>query len=272
MPRPLTFPLRLSTVELAYLLATLRASALPGIPLPSLLPEDPQARQEQLRQGYEVLREQGWIEEVEQHGRVYMDLNSYLLEYVAALADPEVVIQVTRSSVPEATTQVIWFVVSPLKVISVGQTEDGIVLLPLASEGEMATTLAQWLDIPASAEAPSWHVQVTEEALKSLKEGAAPLSGWERPELWQALVDAYAHPRIVAEIQMAPAYSGRLQEAMQRTWRLLVGGSETQRAWLIGPEEDMAAETGGDYQMCDRPCFQEWLHQALAACRPAAVS
>ncbi len=271
MPRPLTFPLRLSTVELAYLLATLRASSLPGIPLSSLLPEDAEARREQLRRGYEALREQGWIEEVEQEGRTYMDLNSYLLEYVAALANPQVVIQVAWTSLPEATTQVIWIVVSPLKVISVGETEDGIVLLPLASEEEIATILAQWLDIPASAEAPSWHARVSEEEVRLLKEGAAPPPGWEIPELWHALVDTYAHPRVMAEIRVAPADAGRLQEAMQREWRLLVGGGKTLRAWLIEAEGDMAAGAGWHYRICHRPCFREVLHQALAACRPAAV-
>jgi hypothetical protein len=88
--RELTYPIRLTTAELAYLLGTLHAETLIGGDDRALFPSDPAAREGQWGRGRKQLEADGWLiwDAAAGHHR----LNEPLMVIVAALADPEVVL------------------------------------------------------------------------------------------------------------------------------------------------------------------------------------
>jgi hypothetical protein len=88
--REITYPISLTTAELAYLLATLQAETLLGGDDQALFPRDIATREDQWRRGRAQLEADGWLiwDAVAGHHR----LSEALMEIVAALADPEVVV------------------------------------------------------------------------------------------------------------------------------------------------------------------------------------
>jgi len=81
----------LSMPELAYLLNLVHARGLPGVDDPRLFPETPAEQNKTHAKGREQLEAHAWITPVPDHNAEY-EVNSFLFEMVAALAEPRTII------------------------------------------------------------------------------------------------------------------------------------------------------------------------------------
>ena len=252
MTRTLTFPLQLTWDEIAYLFATLNATHIPGMDV-SLFPGEEEARREKLINGYEALRADGWLEEVALDGRTYVDLNSWLLEFVAALADPEGIlsIAVRRKGGLQSGRVLVYF--SSDKVLEIAPAENGLRIQALASEDVLLQSLADLLQLPESRE-ERLEVVLSEEDAKALAEGY--LVGGEENEAVASLAETRKHLVLTAEIVTMKVREAEVQESTSTG--LLVGGKLRQLAWWMEREE-----SGVRYITCDRKFFVARLHRII---------
>ena len=259
MTRTVTFPLQLSWDEIAYLFATLHARQFPGLDI-TLLPDDEEARKQTLQRGYEALRADGWLEEVEQDGRMYMDLNSWLLEYVAALADPEAVLAVTVRGAEGVSSGEVLIYFSDGKVLEVAPREEGLWIQAVATMAGALRGLADRLRLPQRDPA-QLEVVLSQQEAKALAEGRE-ISQYEIDANNQValskLIETRQHLLLTAQILLMKVRGGDVQDG--HSAGLLVGGQKELLGWWMEIEAEQV-----HYITCDRKMFQNRLQEAIAA-------
>ena len=143
-PRAITYPIRLTTPELAYLLAALHAETLIGGDDQALFPRDTASQDTLWRSGRDRLEADGWL--VWDAAARNYQLSEELMELAAAMADPQVAL-LTRWNTPDGPRGVAHYLVSDY-VVEMAREDQTYQVVALPAAATMAERLAHAIGFP----------------------------------------------------------------------------------------------------------------------------
>ncbi len=256
------FPIHLTVDEIAYLLATLQARGIPGLDLPGLLPEDAQAREKQLLRGYQALVEHGWIEEIRQGDRIFIDLNSYLLEYIAALASPVAVIRVMQAFGDKESAQGFILALGQENLVIAWPTNQGM-NFSAYSRAKLSAVLE---DIGRSLGIPEQIPAILKASFTSQEIDQLKQKGTAQTSLGvaaQRLADTLTQLQSEVAITITPVRDDKLDEEQEDRFGMIIGGDKHVWAWLFDARPQDAQSEVLHFRTCDIPCFREEIENRI---------
>jgi hypothetical protein len=164
----------LSIPELAYLLNLVHARGLPGVDDPRLFPETPAEQNNTHAKGREQLEAQAWITPVPDHNAEY-EVNSFLFEMVAALAEPRTVILTVKEG-PKGRHQAVLHYLAGQLIIELFSPSRSSYRLGLVSGREgMHQRIAQMLGLTQTGQRGQWILdEAAFEKVRSLSRNRQP--------------------------------------------------------------------------------------------------
>jgi len=149
-PRAITYPITLTTAELAYLLGIVQAETLIGGNDQALFPHDQAAREAQWARGRERLEADGWL--VWDAAAGHHRLSEALMVIIAAIADPEVVLLSQWRSAGQQHHGVSHYLSLDL-VVEMATQADVYEFFVLASMTTLLERLANAIELPDTKDA-----------------------------------------------------------------------------------------------------------------------
>ena len=156
----------LAASELSYLLATLDASEIVGFDAAGLFPAKPSSREAIFKQGREELEAHGWMKPILDFPDEF-ELNAELLEWIAVIAVPSIVIATRRISA-EQERQVVLHYLADESIVELSAVDEKTYRIGLVSDrSALFERIAEMLQCPGKS--PSNHIMVDGEGFEKVQ-------------------------------------------------------------------------------------------------------
>lgn len=261
-PRDITYPIKLTTSELAYLLGIVAAETLIGADNQALFPQNEAAREEQWRRGRDRLEADGWLVWDATAGNYA--LSDPLMIIIAALADPEVVL-LTEWQGPDQQRHGVNHYLSLDLVIEMVRQDDQYRLIVLESVETMAERLGHTFELPEVKRLEA-AFEVSRDEVEQMKHHpdlALLLARGVSQETAQLFATSLRQPQHSGTITLLRTSAG--QTVTMRLVGLLVGGDRL--GWLATPLQDRRLH----YWAADLSDLKATLHAGIAELRSLPV-